>query len=331
MRRRAFITLLGGAAASVCPCAARAQQGGRVARVGWLDLFPENDPNVLARVAVFRQGMEKLGWTLGRNLVIDYRWGAFDTDRARPIANELLRLSPDVIMAGGTPAVLALQQATRTVPIVFAIVSEPASQGIVASIARPGANITGFSYLEPTIGAKWLDLLKEIAPRLRRVALMFNPASSPYSRLYYQTIAEASAKFGVETSMALTFERADIERVMTMLAREGDAGVIVSAEAFNYTHRAFIIELAARLKLPAAYGIPGTAAEGGLIYYCVDIVESYRLAVNYVDRILRGEKPADLPVQQPTKFAMTVNAKTAKALGLAVPLTLQVAADEVFE
>jgi putative ABC transport system substrate-binding protein len=330
MIRREVITLLG-AAAATWPLAAQAQQTGRVARVGWLDLFPENDPNVVARVAVFRQGMEKLGWTLGRNLAIDYRWGAFDIDRARPLANELLRLSPDVIMAGGTPAVLALQQATRTVPIVFAIVSEPATQGIVQSIARPGANITGFSYLEPTIGAKWLDLLKEIAPRVNRVALMFNPASSPYSRLYYQTIAEASAKFGVETSVALLYERAEIERTMTMLAREPGTGLIVSPDAFNYTNRALIIELAARLQLPAAYGIPGTAAEGGLIYYCVDIVESYRLAVNYVDRILRGEKPADLPVQQPTKFAMTINAKTAKALGLAVPLTLQVAADEVFE
>jgi putative ABC transport system substrate-binding protein len=330
MIRREVITLLG-AAAATWPLAAQAQQAGRVARVGWLDLFPENDPNVVARVAVFRQGMEKLGWTLGRNLAIDYRWGAFDIDRARPLANELLRLSPDVIMAGGTPAVLALQQATRTVPIVFAIVSEPATQGIVQSIARPGANITGFSYLEPTIGAKWLDLLKEIAPRVNRVALMFNPASSPYSRLYYQTIAEASAKFGVETSVALLYERAEIERTMTILAREPGTGLIVSPDAFNYTNRALIIELAARLQLPAAYGIPGTAAEGGLIYYCVDIVESYRLAVNYVDRILRGEKPADLPVQQPTKFAMTINAKTAKALGLAVPLTLQVAADEVFE
>jgi putative ABC transport system substrate-binding protein len=330
MRRRDFITLFG-AAAAAWPLAAQAQQGGRVARVGWLDLFPENDPNVIARVAVFRQGMEKLGWTLGRNLVIDYRWGAFDMDRARPLANDLLRLAPDVIMASGTPAVLALQQATRTVPIVFAIVSEPAAQGIVQSIARPGANITGFSYLEPTIGAKWLDLLKEIAPRIRRVALMFNPASSPYSRLFYQTITEASAKFSVETSMALTYERGDIERAMTMLAREPGTGVIVSADAFNSTNHALIIELAARLQLPAIYGIPGTAADGGLIYYGVDMVDSYRRAVNYVDRILRGEKPADLPVQQPTKFAMTINFKTAKALGLAVPLTLQVAADEVFE
>jgi putative ABC transport system substrate-binding protein len=330
VRRREFLALAG-AAVVVCPLAGHTQQAGRVRRLGWLDLFLEDDLGVQARVAAFRQGMEKLGWVVGRNLQIDYRWGAFDFERARLAGAELLGLAPDVILAAGTPATLALQQATRTVPIVFAIVSEPVAQGIVQSLAHPGGNLTGFSYLEPTVGTKWLELLKEIAPLTRRVALMFNPQSSPYSQLFYDSMQAAAPKLAVETVVAHVHRASDIEQVMTMLSREPGGGLVVSPDAFNYTNRTLIVDLAARLKLPTIYGTPGTAAEGGLIYYCADIIQSYRDATAYIDRILRGEKPADLPVQQPTKFELTLNLKTARALGITVPQTLLVAADSIAE
>jgi putative tryptophan/tyrosine transport system substrate-binding protein len=334
MRRRDFITAIGSAAAASTgswPLAAHAQQDSRVRRVGWLDLVPESDPGARARVTAFRQGMEKLGWTVGRNLAIDYRWGAFDVEPARLAAEELLRLAPDMIICGGTPATQALRQATRTIPIVFAIVAEPVAQGIVASLAHPGGNVTGFSYLEPTVGAKWLELLKELAPHITRVAFVFNPDASPYNLPVYQLISAAAPKFAVEAIMVPVRQPAEIEPVMTKLGSEPGSGVIFPGDAFILTNRKLIIELAARQKLPAIYGIPNTADEGALMYYCVDIVDQYRQAVAYVDRILRGAKPADLPVQQPTKFQMVINMKTAKALGLTVPLTLQVAADEVIE
>jgi putative ABC transport system substrate-binding protein len=326
--RREFLALVAGTAVA---SSGRAQQASRMRRVGWLDLLAQDDPGLQARVTAFRQGMEKLGWVVGRNLRIDYRFGAFDLDRAKLAGAELLGLAPDVILAEGTPAALALQQATRTVPIVFAGVTEPVAQGVVKSLAHPGGNITGFSYLEPTIGTKWLELLAEIAPRTTRVAVMFNPQSSPYSGLFHDSMQMAAAKLAVETVVTYVREPGDIEGVMTMMGHEPGGGLIVSNDAFNYTHRKLIVDLAARTRLPAIYGIPGTAAEGGLIYYCVDVIQSYRDTTAYVDRILRGEKPADLPVQQPTKFELTINLKTARALGLTVPQTLLVAADGVTE
>jgi putative ABC transport system substrate-binding protein len=329
MNRRTFISLVGGAAG--WPLPARAQQADRVRRVGWLDLFPESDPNARARVKAFNEVIAQLGWAPGRNLAIEYRWGLFDLARAQSASAELLTLQPDVIICGGVPATLAMQQATRTSPIVFTIVSEPVAQGIVPSLAHPGGNLTGFTYLESTIGAKWLELLKEIAPRVARVALMFNPQAGAQSRLFYQSIEGAAPRFAVEATMAPVHATADIEKVMESFGREPGGGIICSADPFNYSNRALIIELAARHGLPAIYGIPGTAAEGGLIYYCVDIVDSYRKAAAYVDRILRGERPGDLPVQQPTKFQMAINVKTATALGLTVPNTLLVSADEVIE
>jgi putative ABC transport system substrate-binding protein len=217
------------------------------------------------------------------------------------------------------------------VPIVFTIVSEPVAQGIVPGLAHPGGNITGFTYLESTIGAKWLGLLKEIAPQVARVALMFNPEAGAQSRLFYQSIQTATSRFSVESSTALVHEPSDIERVMEELGRATGWGIVCSADPFIYSNRKLIIELAARHRLPTIYGIPGSSAEGGLIYYCVDIVDSYRKAAVYVDRILRGEKPGDLPVQQPTKFQMNINVKTATALGLTVPNTLLVSADEVVD
>ena len=330
IRRREFITLLGGAAA--WPLAALTQQASRLARVGWTDFVADDDLGGLDRVKAFGQGMEKFGWRLGRNLVIDYRWNVFDTERARRAAAELLTLAPDVILCAGTPATLAFKQATSTVPIVFASVSEPVAQGIVQSLAHPGGNLTGFSFLEPTIGAKWLDLLKQIAPSVKHVALMFNPASSPYSRLFFQSIETAAPTFAVEAVMAQVHDLNEVEQVITMLGLKPGSGLIASAEGFNLANRKLIIELAARHRVPAIYGVSGAAFDGGLIHYTLDIVEEYGgPVVTYVDKILRGVKPADLPVQQPTKFSLVVNAKTASALGLEVPSSLLTRADEVIE
>lgn len=330
MRRRDFI-ILAGSAGAVWSRAARAQPAERVRRVGWLDLFPESDPLAQARVEAFRQVIEESGWTVGRSLLIDYRWALFDNARARKAGSELLALAPDLLLCCGTPATLAMRAAAPAVPIVFAVVTDPVAQGIVSNLARPDGNITGFTYLELTMGAKWLGLLKEIAPSLKRVALMFNPESSPYSKLFFQSIERAAPSLAVNPFIATVRSSSEIEQAITKLGSEEGGGLIVSADGFNSSNEKLIIDLAARYQLPAIYGIPGTAAGGGLVYYCVDIVDSYRKAAVYVDRILRGEKVANLPVQQPTKFAMTINRKTAQSLGLTVPDTLLVLADEVIE
>ena len=328
MRRREFIALVGGAAAA-WPLTARAQQGERMRRIGWLDPAPETDPGVQARVTTVQQGLERAGWMIGRNLAIDYRWGAVDVERARRAGAELLNLAPDLILCGGTPAVQALQQATRTVPIVFVAVAEPVAQGFVQSLAHPGGNATGFSYLEPTVGAKWLELLKEIAPRVKRVAYVFGPKVSPYAPLFYKSIEAAGGRLSVETIMAPAEQPAELDPIMVRLGADG--GVIFNADAFVLTNRVAAINLAARYRVPAIYGIPTTVAEGGLMYYRLDLLDLYRQAVAYIDRILKGNKPTDLPVQQPTKFNFEINLKTAKALGLTVPNTLLVSADKVVE
>jgi len=282
MRRREFIAGLGSAAA--WPLAARAQSS-RVSRVGLAELAAENDRDGLVRVAAFRQSMEKLGWTLNRNLVIDYRWDVFDIDRARRAAEELLSLSPNVILCAATPATMAFKQATSTVPVVFVSVTEPVEQGIVQSLAHPGGNLTGFTYMQPSIGAKWLDLLKKIAPHVTNVALMFNPGSSPYSRLFYQSIESVTSIFAVQAAMAPIHDLTDVENLMTALAAQPGGGLIVSPEGYNLVNRKAIIELAARHRLPTIYGIPGAALDGGLVHYCVDLVEQYRSAAGYVDKI----------------------------------------------
>ena len=328
--RREFITLIGGAAAS-WPRAVRAQQPTGMRRVGWMDFVPETDPATPPRVTAFREGMEKQGWVLGRNLAIDYRWSIFDMETARVVAEELLRLAPDVMFCAGSPATLALQRATRTVPVVFITVSEPLAQGIVASLSHPGGNLTGFSYLEPRVGEKWLQLLKHIAPRVNRVALMFNPSSSPYSQLFYQSIETAAPNLAVQASAALVHDPSEIEPVIAMLGREPRGGLIVSADAFNLANRKLIVDLAARHRVPAIYGFPALASEGGLLYYNVEFIDQYRFAAVYVGRILRGEKAGDLPVQQPTRFELRINMQTAKSLGLDVPPTLLAIADEVIE
>jgi putative ABC transport system substrate-binding protein len=264
--------------------------------------------------------------------MIDYYWSVFDVERAQRAAQDILRLTPDVIVCAGTPATKALKQATSTVPIVFAIVTEPVAQGIVESLARPGGNLTGFTYLEPAVGAKWLELLMQIAPQLKHVALMFNPASSPYSQLFFQSIETATSRFAVEAVMAPVHDVNEVEQLIAMLGSKPGSGMIVAAEGFNFANRKLIIELNARYRLPAIYPDFDSASNGGLIQYSFDFVAQYGgPIVSYVDRILRGTKPADLPVQQPTKFTLAINSKTAATLGLNVPLSLLGAADEVIE
>jgi putative ABC transport system substrate-binding protein len=296
-----------------------------------MDSFREDDPNARARVKAFLEVIGNLGWTVGGNLEIDYRWDLFDLGRARQAGAEILKQAPDLVFCGGTPSTLAMQQVTQTLPIVFAFVTDPVGQGIVPNLAHPGGNMTGFSYFEPDVGAKWLEILKEIAPSITRVSLIFNPISSPYSPLYYQSIVTAAPRLDVEPVTIQVHELADIEPVLASLGREPGNGVIFSADAFIYNNRKLVIEWAAQHRVPAIYGLPGTAAEGGLIYYSVDIVDLCRKAAAYVDRILRGEKPFDLPVQSPTKYEMTINLKTATALGLRVPNTLLVSSDQVVD
>jgi putative ABC transport system substrate-binding protein len=326
MERREFITLLSGAAA-IWPLAARAQQASRV-RVGFVDFAGQDDPNGSDRAQAFKQGLERLGWTP----MIDYYWSVFNVERAQRAAWDVLRLTPDVIVCAGTPATMALKQATSTVPIVFAIVTEPMAQGIVESLAHPGGNLTGFSYLEPTVGAKWLELLMQIAPHLKHVALMFNPASSPYSQLYFQSIETATPRFAVQAVMAPVHDVNEVEQLTALLGSKSGSGMIVAAEGFNFANRKLIIELNARYRLPAIYPDFDSASNGGLIQYSFDFVAQFGgPIVSYVDRILRGTKPADLPVQQPTKFDLVINLTTTKALGIEVPPTLLARADEVIE
>jgi putative ABC transport system substrate-binding protein len=329
IRRRTFIAGLGSAAA--WPLVARAQQGERMRRIGVLMNFSEGDPEGLARVKVLRETLAMLGWTVGRNLAIEYRWSMGDFDPMRAAAADLVRAAPDVILATGGPVLGLLQKATSTIPIVFIIVSEPVALGFVASLARPGGNITGFTNLEPTIGAKWLELLKEIAPHVRRFAVMFNPDTSTIGGQFTQSAASAAQKFAVQVIDAPVRQPADIEATLALLVREQHGGLMLPPDGFTQTYRQQVLDLAARYQLPAIYPYRLFANDGGLMSYGVDTHHQYREAAGYVDRILRGEKPADIPVQQPVKFELVINMKTAKSLGLAVPLTLQVAADVLIE
>ena len=329
-RRRAFITLLGGAAAA-WPLAARAQQPDRMRRIGVLMSFAENDPEGKVRATVFERALQELGWTGGRNIRIDYRWAPSDVEQTRAAAAELLRLAPDMILAHATQATAALQRATRTVPVVFVAVSEPVAQGFIQSLAHPGGNITGFTNLEPTLGAKWLELLKEIAPRVTRVAVLYNPNTAPYATLFSRSAEVVAQKMAVELTAAPVYDPAEIESALAMLGREPGGGLIIAPDPFTSAHRELILTLAARHKLPAVYRERFFVAAGGLMSYGPDLVEQFRQAAGYIDRILRGEKPADLPVQTPTKYELVINIKTANALDLEVPPTLLARADEVIE
>jgi putative ABC transport system substrate-binding protein len=328
MQRREFITLLGGAAA--WPRAARAQPSGRIRRVGVLLPYTEGDPQGRRRVARLQEGLEKLGWTVGRNIRIDDRWGAADEERVRALAAELVALPADVILPNTSRAVATLQQMTRTVPIVFMGVVEPVAQGFVQSLAHPGGNITGFTNLEATVGAKWLELLREMAPRVARVAFMFNP-DNPGPLQWSGSAAGAGPKLAVEATMAPVRGPVEIEAAITLLGREPGGGLIFPPDGFTFVHRKLIIDLAARYRLPAIYGTRDFVDDGGLAYYGVDIGDQYQQAAAYVDRILRGEKPGDLPIQQPTKYEFVINLTAAKALGLDISPALLSVADELIE
>jgi putative tryptophan/tyrosine transport system substrate-binding protein len=327
VRRREFIKFLGGTAAA-WPLAARAQQPERMRRIGVLMNLAVGDPEGEARSAAFLQALQQLGWSDGRNVRIDYRWAAGDTGRFHRYAEELLALVPDVILASATPSVQALQQATRTVPIVFAIVADPVGAGFVDSLARPGGHVTGFTPFEYGISGKWLELLKEIAPRVTRVAVLRDLTIGLGQLGAIQSVAPS---LGVELTPIGVGDAGQIERTVAAFARSSNGGLIVTASTSAIIHRELITTLAARNKLPAVYYERYWVAGGGLISYGPDFLDQFRRAAGYVDRILKGEKPADLPVQAPTKYELVINLKTAKALGLEIPPMLLARADEVIE
>jgi putative ABC transport system substrate-binding protein len=330
MRRRDFIVGLGSAAA--WPVAARAQQPDSMRRIGVLMPYDETDPEAQAYLSAFTQGLAELGWTDGRNVRMEVHWAAGNIDLMRIFAKELVDLKPDVILVNTTPATAALQRATRTIPIVFASVSDPVGDGFVADLPRPGGNITGFIFTEAAMAGKCLELLTEIAPDVKRVAMMFNPEAMPSGGLYYLPAFEAAARsLKVAPIVAPVRSDAEIEQVITSLGRESGGGLIVSTDAFMFVHRAPTILLAARNNVPAVYWQKVFLRDGGLLSYAPDLMDIFRRSASYVDRILRGAKPADLPVQVPIKFEMVVNLKTAKALGLAVPQSILLRADVVIE
>jgi putative ABC transport system substrate-binding protein len=329
VKRREFITLLGGTAAA-WPLAARAQQSERVRRIGVLMSLAADDLDGQARVATFRQALEQLGWNDDRNVRIDIRWAAGDADRIRQHAAELVVLTPDVILAIGTAVTGSLRQATRTVPIVFVNVSDPVGAGFVASLARPGGNATGFIQFEYGIAGKWLELLKEIAPGVKRVAVI-RDADISAGTGQLGAIQSVAPSFGVELSPVGVRDAAEIEQTLDSFARGSNGGLLVTGSTLALVHRDLITMLAARHKLPAVYFQRPFVDAGGLTSYAPDPIEGFRRAAGYVDRIIRGDKPADLPVQAPTKYELVINLKTAKALGLEVPATLLARADEVIE
>jgi len=330
IKRREFISLLGGAAAA-WPVTAWAQQREHMRRIGVLvSILAADDPEWQARGNAFVQSLQERGWSDGRNVRIEYRWGLGDQDRLRKYAAELVSFAPDVILAAGSLAVASLQQSNRSVPIVFANVSDPVGNAFVASLARPGGNTTGFMNVEFAFSAKWLELLKEIAPRVTRVAVVRN-AANPVEVPRFAAIQAVAPSLGVELIPIIGRDPADIERDITTFARGRNGGLIVTAASAQNLQRDAIIAATAQHQLPGVYPFRGYVAAGGLISYGIDQAEPYRLAASYVDRILKGEKPADLPVQAPTKYELAINLKTAKALGLTVPDNLLARADEVIE
>jgi ABC-type uncharacterized transport system substrate-binding protein len=331
VHRRDFLKFIAGSAAS-WPLAASAQQAGRTRRIGVLMAHAENDPEFRTYVSAFREGLEKFGWKDGRNVHIDFRWGALDDAEARQrAAKELIELQPEIILTQNTPPTASMLQQTRTIPVVFVIVADPVGSGFVQNLARPGGNATGFTIMEPTITGKWLELLKEIAPRSKRAAFLFNPATTPFANIYLNPFKAAAASLGLEAIVATVHDRAEFDAVIAVQAREPNGGLIVMPDGFMNVHRAEIILLAARYRLPAVYPWRFFAEQGGLLSYGSEQGDLFRQATTYVDRILKGEKPADLPVQAPTEYKLVLNLKTAKALGLSVPLTLLDRADKVIE
>jgi putative tryptophan/tyrosine transport system substrate-binding protein len=328
--RREFIAVLGGAPV-VWPFAAGAQQLEGVRRIGVLMGFAESDREGQAFVAAFREGLQKLGWVEGRNIRIEYRWTALDRELIQRFVKELVAQQPDLILTQSTPATAELMQQTRTIPIVFALVADPIGSGFVASFPHPGGNITGFVTMEPTLAGKWLELLKEIAPPVGRVAMLFNPATAPYAQYWLNPFKTAAASFAVQAIVAPVHDTSELDSVVAALAHEPSGGLIVMPDTFTTEHRSEITSLAARYRLPAVYPYRVFAEFGGLLSYGDDLTDNFRRAASYVDRILKGEKPAELPVQAPTKFELTINLKAAKELGIAVPPSMIARADQVLD
>ena len=329
MRRRDAIALIGGAA--VCsPFVARAQQPMR--RIGILIGAAENDPETELRLTALRERLNELGWTVGRNLSIEYRWAGADIEQIKRLAQELIALNPDLIVSTATPPAVEIQRANTTIPVVFVVVTDPVGAGLIRSLARPGGNMTGFVNLEDSMGGKWLQLLKEIAPAVRRAAIMFNPETAPGGGGYFLPSFEAAAStLGVEPVKAAVRNPAEIERAMVQLGNEPGGGLVMMSDSFMTVNRGQVIRLSEELKLPAIYPLGSAAREGGLLGYAADYRDLFRRSAGYVDRILRGERPAELPVQAPAKFELVVNLKAAKAIGLTVPVTFLARADEVIE
>jgi putative ABC transport system substrate-binding protein len=332
MKRRDLITLLGGSVLA-WPLAARAQQpGDRVRRIGVLMAHPEGDPEFQAYVTAFREGLQKLGWIEGHNIKIDIRWGALEDPELRQrSAKELVALQPDVILTQNTPPTASMLQQTRTIPIIFAVVADPVGSGFVQNLARPGGNVSGFTVMEPTITGKLVELLKEIAPRVERAAIIFNPKTSPYRDVYLSPFNSAAASIGLEALTVPVNDETELKSVIATQARGMNGGLVVMPDGFLNVHRAEIVSLTARYRLPAVYPWGFFAELGGLLSYGSEQGDEFRLAASYVDRILKGEKPADLPVQAPTDYKLVINLKTAKLLGLDVPPFLQQRADKLIE
>ena len=327
MRRREFISLLGGAAA--WPLAARAQQAGGLRRIGVLMLYPEHDPEGQLRATAFRQGLEKLGWVASRNVQVDFQWGFGDADWLRSAATQLLRLAPDVILANGTPAAKTMHRSSRTVPVIFIAGSYPVVDGLVLNLGRPGGNLTGFYVFEPSLGAKLLELLKQIAPHVARVGILSNPDTSQAN--WHASVVDAAARLAVEVVEAPVRDSNEIELAMAQWGRKPNFGLIVVPDPATNAHRKLINELAARHRLPVIHALRAGAVEGGLMSYGVDLPNVFRQAAAYADRILKGANPADLPIFLPTKFDLVINLTTAKALGIDVPLSLMLRADEMLD
>jgi putative ABC transport system substrate-binding protein len=329
LRRREFITLLGGAAAA-WPLAARAQQSGQIRRISVLMAVAENDPQYQAHLAAFREEFQKLGWTEGRNVRIDYRWAAADPDRMRTYAAELVRMTPDVILAHTPPVLAAVQQQTRAIPIVFVQVVDPVGAGFIQSLAKPGGNATGPTEYEFAMGGKWLELLKEIAPATSRIAVILMPEHATNAGLF-RAIGGVAPSVGVQVTRGAVRGAAEVERVIDELAHESNGGLIVLPSPITLLLREQIIALAIRHRLPAVYPFRLFTVTGGLMSYGINPTDQFRKAASYVDRILKGEKPGELPVEAPNKFDLVVNLKTAKAVGLTIPETFLGRADEVIE
>jgi putative tryptophan/tyrosine transport system substrate-binding protein len=330
MRRREFIAVLGGSVI-VWPHAALAQQSERMRHIGILMAFSEDDPEAQSWAAGFREELGKLGWTEGHNVQIDTRWATADVESLQRFAKQLVALRPDLILTGSTPATAAMREQTNSIPIVFAMVGDPVGSGFVASLSRPGGNLTGFTPIENSLGGKWVELLREIAPRVARVAMVFDPAMAPFASYYLNPFKAAAASFGMDAIVAPVDDMAELERVVATSAREPNSGLIVMPDAFTIGHHADITSVVARYRVPTVYPFRIFAEVGGLVSYGSSALDEFRRAASYADRILKGAKPSELPVQTPINFDLVINLKTAKALGLDVSSSIRLRADEVIE